>query len=186
MTILYAFLLYPERVYLNRGNHEDLRINLSQNFTPNFKKDTDLKFKKYGGYIFNKFQHLFQKLPLATILENNSGFRCFITHGGISSKTCDLDFISSLNRFTFPSLSVPIKSHNDPVKQLAAEIFTDLVWSDPITSSDSILLPKTGSHLNTIRNIGKLFGADVTADFCKRNRFDLIIRSHECRPLGNY
>ena len=183
MTILYAFLLYPTRVFLNRGNHEDLAINISQNFVPNFKKDTEIKFNKYGSYIFNQCQHLFQQLPLATIVENNSGFRCFVTHGGISSNTLDLDFISSLNRFSFPSLSVPVKSYNDPLKQKVAEILTDLVWSDPITS-DMKNGPITGSHSNNIRNIGKLFGSDVTAHFCKKHQFDAIVRSHECRPLG--
>ena len=35
LTILYAFLLYPNRVFLNRGNHEDLSLNLNKNFNAN-------------------------------------------------------------------------------------------------------------------------------------------------------
>ena len=33
LTILYAFLLFPNRVFLNRGNHEDISLNLYLNLS---------------------------------------------------------------------------------------------------------------------------------------------------------
>jgi Ca2+-binding EF-hand superfamily protein len=176
--------MYPNRVFLNRGNHEDLSINLSKNFSPNFKNDTEEKFKKHGSFIFNQCQNLFQKLPLATIIENNTGFRCFVTHGGVSN-TLDLDLVSSaaFNRFSFSTLSLPIEKYKDPIKKKTAEIMTDMVWSDPITST-SKFAHKLGTHANPTRNIGKLFGHDVTDEFCEKNGFNCIVRSHESRSYG--
>jgi Ca2+-binding EF-hand superfamily protein len=170
--------LYPNRVYLNRGNHEDLSLNLSRHFDPNFKKDTELKFNKYGSNFFNQSQRLFRRLPLATIVENSVGFRCFVAHGGLSSRL-DLNFISSpqFERFGFPSIT--IKNDDSPMRRKTAEQFTDLLWSDPITSS-----PKTGCYPNNHRGIGWLFGEDVSTEFCKKNRFNCVIRSHECRDAG--
>ena len=98
-TLLYSALLFPSRVFLNRGNHENLSLNLNKHFDPNFKKETELKFNIYGLAVFNQAIRLFKRLPLATVVENLAGFKVFVTHGGISSRL-DLDYISSnkLNR----------------------------------------------------------------------------------------
>lgn len=45
LTILYAFLQRPDKVFLNRGNHEDLAMNTSAHFNPNFMTDCR---RKYG------------------------------------------------------------------------------------------------------------------------------------------
>ncbi len=178
LTLLFAFLLYPNRVYLNRGNHEDLSLNLSRHFNPNFKKDTELKFNKYGSNFFNQSQRLFRRLPLATIVENNAGFRCFITHGGLSNRL-DLNFISSpqLNRFAFASIT--IKNDDEPAKRKMAEQLSDLLWSDPMTTGS-----KMGCNPNNQRGIGWLFGEDVSNEFCRKNGFNCVVRSHECRDTG--
>ena len=86
LTILYSFLLYPNRVFLNRGNHEDLSLNLNQNFKPNFQTDCIKKFGKYGLEFFRQTQELFRYLPIATVVNNRVGYKCFVIHGGISIK----------------------------------------------------------------------------------------------------
>lgn len=68
-------------------------------------------------------------------------------------------------------------------------MLSDLLWSDPIQSDHGLLkfnfLKKnTGCHFNSRRNIGCLFGVDVTEKFCKKNGFTAIIRSHEVREKG--
>ena len=179
---MYAFLLYPNRVFLNRGNHEDLSLNLSRHFDPNFKKDTELKFNKYGSNFFNQSQRLFRRLPLATIVENKAGFKCFVTHGGLSNRL-DLDYISStqLNRFAFASIT--IKDDDDPARRKQAEQLSDLLWSDPITSNSKVSNSK-GCYPNKQRGIGWIFGEDVSAEFCRKNNFNCVVRSHECRDGG--
>lgn len=52
----------------------------------------------------------------------------------------------------------------------------DILWSDP--------QPSDGCIPNALRGAGTYFGPDVTADFLKKNRLELLIRSHECKPDG--
>lgn len=70
---------------------------MSKQFKPNFSDDCKDKFKQNGYLVFREAHELFKYLPLATILTNSAGFRCFVVHGGVSDKT-DLNFIKS-NRF---------------------------------------------------------------------------------------
>jgi hypothetical protein len=181
LTLLYAHLMYPTKVYLNRGNHEDLSINLSKHFNPNFKSDVDNKYGKFSLAIFNNSQRLFRRLPVATIVENNAGYRAFVTHGGLSNRV-DLNYIKSkqFNRSLFPSVSV--KSDQDPVTKRMAEQFSDLIWSDPIKST--MFKAKTGCYPNDARGAGFFFANDVSESFCKKNGFNMVIRSHEVRDEG--
>jgi serine/threonine-protein phosphatase with EF-hand domain len=84
LTILYAFLLHPDRVFLNRGNHEDISMNTHSKFYPNFFLDIHDKYDDYSHMVFEAAENLFIYLPLATIVENNSGLRVFVTHGIIN------------------------------------------------------------------------------------------------------
>jgi hypothetical protein len=190
LTLLFSFLLYPTRVFLNRGNHEDISLNLNINFDPNFKKDCMLKFNKYGMIFFNQCQRLFRRLPLATVIENKIGFRLFVCHGGLSDRV-DLNYLAChLNRFQFASVTYSGNkiaeqqpSASDERKRRAIEQLSDLLWSDPITTNQSLTTTK-GCYPNTNRNIGKLFGEDVSAAFCKKYNFNAIIRSHQVRANG--
>lgn len=186
LTILYAFILYPTRVFVNRGNHEDKALNLNHNFDPNFKSDIDLKYGKYGISIFNEAQRVFRYLPLATIVKNKVGYKAFITHGGLSSRL-DLNYIAhSLPRNQFDVITTSNKQ--DPQTKYAAEQLSDLLWSDPIVRKGQNLSAKVPSEYgcfpNSHRGIGWLFGPDVTEMFCKKYGFTTVIRSHECRPEG--
>ena len=177
LTLLYAHLLYPTRVFLNRGNHEDVSLNINFNFHPNFKTDAEQKFKQYNLAFFNVCIKLFQCLPVATVVENYVGFKCFVCHGGISERL-DLKFLSSskLDRKKFPTVITGNSSDANDTK--SAEQLTDLLWSDPLPSSED------GCMHNTQRGIGYFFGKSVSEKFCKTNGFNTIIRSHEMRPLG--
>jgi hypothetical protein len=183
LTLLYAHLMHPDRVFLNRGNHEDLSINLSKHFDPNYKQDVDQKYGVYAMAVFNQSQRLFRRLPVATIVENSIGLRVFVTHGGLSNRL-NLDFIrsSQFNRFGFASVSV--KSDQDAETRRTAEQFSDLLWSDPITSKGNKSGFLNGCMPNKQRGAGYLFGADVSEAFCKAGRFTMVVRSHEVRDEG--
>jgi len=102
LTLIYAFLLNPTRVFLNRGNHEELNMNLSfYSNHPNFKQDCLIKYNDYGNELFNLMQKLFIHLPVATVVVNRIGFSCFVVHG--------------------------VRIENDK----SSEQFIDLLWSDP-------------------------------------------------------
>lgn len=184
LTILYAFLLYPNRIFLNRGNHEDLSLNLNQNFAPNFQTDCFLKFGRYGREFFRQSQELFKYLPIATILSNKVGYRAFVIHGGISNRT-DLQYIAGdeLKRYEFNSVTV--KKYDDSNKQKSVEQLSDLMWSDPIRKKGiNNKTPYIGCYKNTKRGMGWLFGEDTSQHFCKKYGFNTIVRSHEVRDQG--
>lgn len=125
--------------------------------------------------MFNQAQRLFTRLPLATVIENNAGYKYFVTHGGVSSRI-DLDYISSpsFNRFRFDSTNINISYDKETLKM--AEQLSDLLWSDPAIS--------LGCIPNKYRGVGFNFGPDVSESFCKRYGFNTIIRSHEVRQEG--
>jgi serine/threonine-protein phosphatase with EF-hand domain len=188
LTLLYAYILNPGRVYLNRGNHEDISMNTHSKFHPNFFRDIHAKYDDYSQKIFEAAEDLFLYLPLATIVEKTKNRRFFVTHGGISDKT-DLDFIEkkikreSFKKFTYSPMMDA--GTNEEVEQIRS-----LLWSDPIKlCKNGEIRPKgladaKGCHFNSKRNIGYLFGYDVTKMFCKKYNFDFILRSHEVREDG--
>lgn len=174
-TILYAFLLYPNRVFLNRGNHEDFSLNMSSYFSPNFKTDTQLKFNKYALTVFNQIQNLFTRLPLATVVANKSGLKYFIVHGGISTRF-DFAYVASsrLNRFRVFIVNETSLLDSETNKML--QQMSDMLWSDPSSTP--------GCRKNTQRGVGFFFGPDVSESFCKKNQMHCIIRSHEVCTEG--
>jgi len=175
LTLIYAFLLNPTKVFLNRGNHEELSMNLSPYYNPNFKQDCLNKYTGYGNELFNLMQKLFIHLPVATVVVNRIGFSCFVVHGGISDKI-DLNCVSDSNclkRSNFDSVSV--RKENDK----SSDQFIDLLWSDPSANSEPI------TH-NNLRGIGVLFNAEASKDFCTKYGFNAIVRSHELRQEGNF
>lgn len=170
LTLLYAFLLNSSTVFLNRGNHEDLGMNLSTNFSPNFSADCLLKYSDYGNELFKQLQLVFRYLPLATVLINKTGFKCFVVHGGISDKT-DLKYVrNEIRRAEFGSISVQ-RSNDKSYEQLS-----DLLWSDPYQ----------GKHCvpNNLRGLGCLFDDITSKEFCLKNGFNALVRSHEVRESG--
>ncbi|RHY33823.1 hypothetical protein DYB32_001382 [Aphanomyces invadans] len=124
MTLLCFKLLYPDGVYLNRGNHE----SRNQNSWMGFEEEI---WAKYDGTmdgdpcrastVYDAFQGLFDSLPLCALVLK----KIFVVHGGLFS--CDnvtLAHIKAINRKREP-----------PLHQTGFEdkIYEDMLWSDPRT-----------------------------------------------------
>jgi len=167
------FLLHPNEVYLNRGNHEDHIMNSRYGFI----KEIQRKYKNDAALIKELCKNLFAWLPLATIVSKN----IFVAHGGISDKT-DLDIIKKLKRNNFASVLKPshIVIEEDIKPNLEAiaewEQVLDLLWSDPQMEN--------GRLFNHTRGGGCFFGPDITQKFLEKNNMNLVIRSHECKYEG--
>ncbi|PPR80909.1 hypothetical protein GOBAR_AA39807 [Gossypium barbadense] len=145
---------YPENVHLIRGNHEASDINALFGFRI---ECIERMGENDGIWAWTRFNQLFNCIPLAALIEK----KIICMHGGIGRSIHAVEQIEKLER---------------PITMDAGSIvLMDLLWSDP-TENDSIegLRPNArGPGLVT-------FGPDRVADFCKKNRLQLIIRAHEC------
>ncbi|RNA14091.1 serine threonine- phosphatase with EF-hands 1 [Brachionus plicatilis] len=182
LTLLYAFLMRPDRVFVNRGNHEDISMNVRNWPKTNFFNTTRQTYGKYWNAIFNSAGELFSYFPLATIIHNRITERkYFVVHGGIGDQT-DLDYIQhKLDRKKFKK--VTFNNVHSEHEALEAKYVSDLLWSDP-KSRENGHEPLDGCCFNTNRNLGCFFGPDVTCNFCERHNFAALIRSHQVRAKG--
>jgi len=110
---------------------------------------------KYGDdKIFSKFNNVFCKLPIAALIQQ----KVFVVHGGLPRAENGMVSIDSLRKLTVD------------VEPRERSILSDLLWSDPQDEYGVGMSP---------RNVGILFGPDVTQRFLQANNLDLIVRSHE-------
>ena len=110
---------------------------------------------KYGNEkLFGKFNAVFQKLPLAAIVKE----KVFVVHGGLPRHENGQVKVDTIRQLAFDA---------EPRER---SIMSDLLWSDPQDDYGIAMSP---------RNVGVLFGPDVTQRFLHANNLDLIVRSHE-------
>lgn len=108
--ILYCYkILYPQRFFINRGNHETDSMNKVYGF------EGECKHKYSSENVFKLFSESFSLLPLATLI----GKKLLVLHGGLFSKDdVTLDDIKNIDRFK--------------QKQPGQEgIMMELMWTDP-------------------------------------------------------
>lgn len=107
VTLLLAFkVLYPQHLFMSRGNHEAQGLNRVYGFEGEVKA-------KYDDVVYNLFQEVFCALPLGHTINK----RVFITHGGLFSKNgVTIEQIQQVNRF-----------RDIPEDGLMCE----MLWSDP-------------------------------------------------------
>ncbi|TNN18983.1 Serine/threonine-protein phosphatase with EF-hands 1 [Schistosoma japonicum] len=165
--LLMAVLTYPDYIFLNRGNHEDIMVNKRYGFV----KELMNKYPEDKNNLVHLCDKLFCSLPIGAIIND----KIFICHGGISKHT-DLVKLKILNRFKLSSLLQPCLDGDNCVNFSDWQQVLDLLWSDP--------QDKDGCRPNGFRGAGCYFGPDVTDNFLGITNFSMIIRSHECFMEG--
>ncbi|OHT12397.1 Serine/threonine-protein phosphatase PP1-alpha [Tritrichomonas foetus] len=113
-------IVYPEHIYLIRGNHEFECVNSFYGFKDECSKHYSSKS------LYDEFNTVFSYLPLAAIINK----QIFCVHGGLSPQLVSMD--------QFNSLSMPMKTY-DP------EFVADIVWSDPSAENDSYVRSNRGT-----------------------------------------
>ncbi|ESL10954.1 serine/threonine protein phosphatase type 5 [Trypanosoma rangeli SC58] len=89
MTLFAYKLLYPEHMFLSRGNHEGLAMNRLYGFEGEVSQ-------KYSKEVFHLFSEVFNALPVGHIINNE----VFVVHGGLYSRDdVVLDDLQKPNRF---------------------------------------------------------------------------------------
>jgi protein phosphatase len=170
--VLFCFkMLYPESIFINRGNHEAR----AQNSWMGFEEEVFGKYHSENEVgrartLYNMFETCFDHLSLVTIINA----KVFVCHGGLFHVDgVKLEHLDSIRRKREPPLGG---------KSLEDRLFEDLLWSDP---RPSVTYPqKLSGRVASARGAGVEFGPDVTEKFCAENGFALIIRSHECVSEG--
>ncbi|KAJ8550566.1 hypothetical protein ON010_g10504 [Phytophthora cinnamomi] len=173
VLLLLAFkLLYPDFVFLNRGNHEERMINEIFGFQEEVYAKYGIESDGWSGLgtsvnysaakLFQLFEAVFDLFPIFALVNR----RVFVVHGGLSNH----------ENVTIEEL-VHLDHRGEPTQgtSRADELLMHLLWSDPC--SEDGWKPSS-------RGAGVEFGPDITKAFCQRNGINLIIRSHECREEG--
>ncbi|KAG8240740.1 protein phosphatase, EF-hand calcium binding domain [Homalodisca vitripennis] len=174
LLLLSVLLVFPDGVFLNRGNHEDHVMNTRYGFI----REVRLKYKHNAERLLKLIEGVYRWLPLGTVVNN----KVLIVHGGISDIT-DLDWVRSLDRQKYVSLLrppvVPETSNavaTEAIDKMEWKQVFDILWSDPQGTE--------GCVPNTLRGAGTYFGPDVTDKFLAKHNLMFIIRSHECKIDG--
>jgi diadenosine tetraphosphatase ApaH/serine/threonine PP2A family protein phosphatase len=168
LFIIYLFkVMYPDYVWLNRGNHEHRLLNKRYKFERQVKAF-------YDERMYDRIALSFDVLPLCTIINKD----VFVVHGGLTEYP-DL-MISDIEKIPF-NREVPrdiLTKHDRVMKQL--------VWSDPWTAGEDREEPSIRTHgfANNSRGAGILWAPAITMRFLEKNRLRLIIRSHQMVDEG--
>lgn len=102
LILLVYKILYPENIFLVRGNHEI--YNLKSSFHEEI-------CKKYDEEVYEKISETFMYLLVGCIVDGR--FICI--HGGISPGAARISQMQRINRFT----------------RTPTPLFNDIMWSDP-------------------------------------------------------
>lgn len=166
VSLLFSLkILYPTKVFLVRGNHEDRLMNVNYGF----HADCMRKFAHEGEDVWERVNDVFEFLPIAALVED--AILCI--HGGIG------DSISSLNDLRGIPKPIQVVGEITASTTRQDRMILDALWSDP-TDNDSVLgVHNSPRGKNTCR-----FGPDRVQEFNRRNGLKLIIRAHECVQHG--
>mmetsp|Transcript_164147 Transcript_164147/g.526354 ORF Transcript_164147/g.526354 Transcript_164147/m.526354 type:complete len:509 (-) Transcript_164147:304-1830(-) len=158
----------PDKVFINRGNHEDAHMNVKYGF-----KESVIQAMgpEEGPAIFEMIGDAFSYLPLATRIND----KILIVHGGIGDGKWDVHDLREVKR--------PL--HHPDLQKDSNQWIWNLLWSDPIeddegSSSSGVF----GVHSSPRGKMAYKFGWNITQGFCARNGLDLIVRSHQAKKQG--
>ena len=106
ITMLFCLkILYPNRIYLLRGNHESREMTRIFGFADECRAKLNKQMHKFFCMVFNK-------MPICALIDD----RIFCVHGGIGPTITSLDQIQQIDRMQ----EIPDEG-----------AFSDLMWSDP-------------------------------------------------------
>ena len=167
VALLFALkVLYPTRIHLVRGNHEDR--NLNANF--GFRQSCLHHFGQVeGDIVWAKVNDCFDNLPLAALV----GEEVMCIHGGIGT---NIEAVADVMGIQKPIVVPP---ENIPIDRLSKvdRVVLDALWSDPETGGDHQSSSPRGSGVSR-------FSAERLKAFVTNNNLQLVVRAHECVQNG--
>jgi diadenosine tetraphosphatase ApaH/serine/threonine PP2A family protein phosphatase len=171
VSLIFALkVLYPTRVWILRGNHEDAIQNHDMG-PVGFEHAILQRFGGRGHTSLAAVSQAFNYLPLGCVVAK----RILIVHGGIGSGQWTLQDLAARQR--------PIDHdaiQTDPVTY-------NVLWSDPIPDDPGRQEDIFGVHDSPRDGHAQrifTFGKDVTDRFCATNGIEMIVRSHQALARG--
>ncbi|CCW71660.1 unnamed protein product [Phytomonas sp. Hart1] len=171
---VYIFALlctYPQYVFLNRGNHEDYRINSEYGFL----SELCIKYNLEASGIHDLFLESYCVMSLLTVVDN----RVAIVHGGVPREPCTLMEIEAIGHVR----DIPVVEQTTRNER----ILVDLLWNDPVEKYRSRALgpEHQGKYWRSSkRGCGVEYLSNITELFLKLNNLELVIRSHDVKLSG--
>ncbi|CAB1103637.1 unnamed protein product [Ectocarpus sp. CCAP 1310/34] len=178
-VLVLLFLLmtvFPNSVFLNRGNHEDFGLCCVYGFQ---KECLD----KYNDVVFSMFCEMFRHLPVCSVIHD----KVLVIHGGLFHREgvtlADIEQVERLD-YVVPARSEEDRQDDSNLSEAERRqkdlrtIMHCALWSDPDLS------PSLPNPQPNPRGAGVLFGPDSTKSFLDENGLDMVVRSHECVEEG--
>ena len=154
-ALLFAMkILYPNCVYVLRGNHECPEVNCMYGLL----SECEARFGDDARLVFTKLNEVLISLPLCAVLNK----KIFCVHGGISPNLTKIEEINDINRIG----RIP-----------ESGVLCDLMWSDPSSMIDDLW----GSNS---RGVSYTYSAEAIYTFLRNNKLQLLCRAHQLVPEG--
>ncbi|GAB5371658.1 hypothetical protein AAMO2058_001598900 [Amorphochlora amoebiformis] len=171
-----AFLLalkvvFPDHVFLNRGNHEDSSICRAYGFYD------EIMAKYSSPRLYDEITQVFASLPLCAIIRD----RAFIVHGGIPREEgTTIHHIGGIARRTHLQTFCTAADRGKVGAHSSRQLIEDMMWSDP----DPYV---RGQAKKTSRGAGFRYGPDTVQKWLEAlgsESLKTLVRSHECVENG--
>ncbi len=160
--ILSFWILFPDNVFIIRGNHEDSSVCSRYGFSQHL-------YEKAGSReefepVWNLATDFFSKLPMGFICQIGDK-KIVVIHGGIPFDVKNYSPVSLVE--LEPSMNCFQKEHFD------MDTYSQtMLWADPDPQLQEVVAP-------TPRTGRPRFSRQAFEDFMVLNRFDILIRGHQ-------
>ncbi|MFX1327153.1 MAG: metallophosphoesterase [Promethearchaeota archaeon] len=156
LIVLALKILFPQKYYILRGNHETIEMNQYYGFFHEFIS----RFNNHNK--FNTVLTIYNVLPLCALI--NEIILCL--HGGIPQ---DFNILNTLKGLKCKNFKVILNSISQTIYQI--------MWNDPKSELQGFSDSFRGPGI-------KFFGNEAFEKFMNHNRLTYLIRAHECFPEG--
>tara|TARA_B100001057_G_C22855617_1_gene952565 strand:+ start:1187 stop:2143 length:957 start_codon:yes stop_codon:yes gene_type:complete len=153
IALLFAMkILYPNHVFLLRGNHECPDVNKNYGFYQECLERFKNEKIDNSDYVFNQINLTLCSIPLAALINN----KVFCVHGGISPNLKNIYDLDKINRFS----KIPDNG-----------ILCDILWSDPKSGLEDWEPSNRGTSYT--------YNENALDKFMNNNNLELVCRAHQ-------